>query len=110
MGSVLVVVWVTGLTIQEFPEKPVYLYEGKNISKERLKKMKRLEYLSKKKHGKDYDYNKEKKKKYEKKRNVTLSYPLWGLGVLIFMWGLLYTGFWIVSGFTSDKKKDETNE
>ena len=39
VGSVLVVVWVTGLTIQEFPEKPVYLYEGKNISKERLKKM-----------------------------------------------------------------------
>ena len=70
VGSVLVVVLVTGLTIQEFPEKPVYLYEGKNISKERLKKMKRLEYLSKKKHGKDYDYNKEKKKKYEKKRKV----------------------------------------
>jgi len=110
VSSVLVVVWVTGLTIQEFPEKPVYLYEGKNISKERLKKMKRLEYLSKKKHGKDYDYNKEKKKKYEKKRNVTLSYSLWGLGVLIFMWGLLYTGFWISSGFSSDKKKDENNE
>ena len=32
------------------------------------------------------------------------------IGGLLVWWGLLYTGFWIVSGFTNDKKKDETNE
>lgn len=33
-----------------------------------------------------------------------------GVGGLLVWWGLLYTGFWISSGFSSDKKKDETNE
>ena len=32
------------------------------------------------------------------------------VGGLFVWWGLLYTGFWIVSGFSSDNKKDETNE
>jgi hypothetical protein len=32
------------------------------------------------------------------------------VGGLLVWWRLLYTGFWIVSGFTNDKKKDETNE
>ena len=28
----------------------------------------------------------------------------------IVFWTLLYMGFWVSSGFSSDKKKDETNE
>ena len=35
---------------------------------------------------------------------------LWEVVGLFVWWGLLYTGFWIVSGFSSDKNKDETNE
>ena len=31
-------------------------------------------------------------------------------GVPIVSWILLYMGFWVSSGFSSDKKKDETNE
>ena len=27
-----------------------------------------------------------------------------------FLWLFLYMGFWVSSGFSSDKKKDETNE
>jgi hypothetical protein len=34
----------------------------------------------------------------------------WQGGGLLVWWGLLYTVFWIVSGFTNDKKNDETNE
>ncbi len=34
----------------------------------------------------------------------------YGVVILFVWWGLLYTGFWISSGFSSDKKKDETNE
>ena len=30
--------------------------------------------------------------------------------VPLVFWILLYSGFWIISGFSSDKKKDETNE
>jgi hypothetical protein len=30
--------------------------------------------------------------------------------VPIGFWILLYMGFWVSSGFTNDKKKDETNE
>jgi hypothetical protein len=50
------------------------------------------------------------KREYEKDKKESLLIPLWGLGVLIFMWGSLYTGIWISSGLSSDKKKDETNE
>ena len=32
------------------------------------------------------------------------------VGVPIVFWILLYMGFWVCSGFSSDKKKDETNE
>jgi hypothetical protein len=107
VGSVVLVIVTVFSTIDEFPEKPNYLYEDKNPSKEKLEIYKELEYLSKKEHGKDYDYNKETKKEYVKE---ILRIPLLGLGGLVFMWGLLYTGFWIFSGFSSDKKKDETNE
>ena len=34
----------------------------------------------------------------------------WFFGVPLFFWFLLYMGFWVSSGFSSDKKKDETNE
>ena len=111
VGSVLWVFGVVGLTIDEFPKKPFYLYEDKNPSKLSLSEMKELEYLSKQKYGKDYDYNKETKKEYVKEIKETLKIPLWGLGGLVFMWVSLYTGIWIVSGFSSNnKKKDETNE
>ena len=110
VGSVLVVFGVVGLTIEEFPEKPRYLYEDKNPSKELLEEEKRLEYLLKKRYGEDYDLNKERKKEYVKEIKETLKIPLWGLGGLVFMWVSLYTGIWITSGFSSDKKKDETNE
>jgi len=34
-----------------------------------------------------------------------------GIGVLIILWGLLYTGFWISSGFSGDdEKKGETDD
>jgi hypothetical protein len=110
VGSVLLVIGVVFSTVDDFPEKPSYLYEDKNPSKELLEKEVRLEYLLKLKYGKDYDYNKEMKKEYEEKRNVVLLYLLWGLGGLVLMWVLLYTSFWISSGFSNDKKKDETNE
>ena len=50
------------------------------------------------------------KREYEKDKKESLLIPLWGLGVLIFMWGSLYTGIWISSGLSKDKKKDEANE
>jgi hypothetical protein len=32
------------------------------------------------------------------------------IGIPIVFWILLYIGFWVSSGFTNDKKKDETNK
>jgi len=32
------------------------------------------------------------------------------IGIPIVFWILLYMGFWVSSGFSSNKKKDETNE
>jgi hypothetical protein len=100
VGSVLLVIGVVGLTIEEFPEKTtrfIDITESKDVKKKFTKKQKEV-------------LNKVDQRIYEEKIKETLKIPLWGLGGLVFMWGLLYTGFWITSGFTGDKKKDETNE
>ena len=46
-----------------------------------------------------------------------LIFPEWNnpflyfyFGVPIGFWVLLYIGFWVSSGFSNDKKKDETNK
>ena len=100
VGSVLLVIGVIGLTIEQFPENPTDRFrditenvEGKEFTKEQKEVLRKVT-----------------KRLYEKKKKESLLIPLWGLGVLIFMWGSLYTGIWITSGFTNDKKKDETNE
>ena len=46
---------------------------------------------------------------YSDKQEQEMFY-FYGVVSLFVWWGLLYTGFWISSGFSSDKKKDETNE
>jgi hypothetical protein len=86
-----------GMTISTFPEQPkekTELEKGLTLQEQLLKIKEEENQLE----------------KYKEIRNNTLLLPLKGLGVLVFMWGLLYTGFWISSGFSSDKKKDETNE
>ena len=46
---------------------------------------------------------------FVKESNFDDVFHFYVIGLFVW-WGLLYTGFWIVSGFSSDKKKDETNE
>jgi hypothetical protein len=49
---------------------------------------------------------------YEDLIDVRFSLDILGplIWVPLFCWMLLYMGFWVSSGFSSDKKKDETNE
>ena len=113
VGSVLLVIGVIGMTIDTFPERPKEtklgeIYKGELpptgfIDGRYEKKIKEVLRKVRKRIN-------EVQKKFSKDQKETLLIPLWGLGVLIFMWGLLYTGFWVSSGFSSDKKKDETNE
>ena len=100
---------IIGMTISTFPEQP----------KQYDKDVEELFSIDKTEEDKQIDsildelmkYEKERDlEKYEKKKKKSLLILLKGFGVLVFMWGLLYTGFWIGSGFSSDKKKDETNE
>ena len=43
---------------------------------------------------------------------LELTFGEWSvvLGVPLVFWILLYIGFWVGSGFSNNKKKDETNE
>ena len=107
--SVLWSIGIIGMTISTFPEQP----------KQYDKDVEELFSIDKTEEDKQIDsildelmkYEKERDlEKYEKKKEKSLLILLTGLGGLILMWGSLYTGIWISSGFSSDKKKDETNE
>ena len=99
VGSVLWMVMIIGGTIYTFPEQPkqydkdVEEFFSIDKTEEEIRIEKRFELEI-----------------YEKKKKKSLLVVLYNLCGLVLMWGLLYTGFWISSGFSSDKKKDETNE
>jgi hypothetical protein len=109
VGSVLLVIGVISMTMDTFPERPKETKLGEMYKSETSpylthnfrqvpsprEKLKQLKLM---------------KREYEKDKKESLLISLWGLGVLIFMWGSLYTGIWISSGLSSYKKKDETNE
>ena len=107
VGSVLLVIGVIGMTIDTFPERP------KETNLGEINKRETSPYLT---HNfrqipsprDELKQLRTMKREYEKGKKESLLIPLWGLGGLVFMWGLLYTGFWISSGFANDKKKDES--
>ena len=128
VGSVLWAIGVIGMTISTFPEKPKEtkrveikrgdFYRDNNFSeKTTLEKNDHLTrqavetILESSRKKKEELLRKARKRIYEEKKNKSLLSLLKGLGVLVFMWGLLYTGFWVGSGFSGDNKmKDDTNE
>ena len=128
VGCVLLVIGVIGMTISTFPEKPKEtkrveikrgdFYRDNNFSeKTTLEKNDHLTrqavetILESSRKKKEELLRKARKRIYEEKKNKSLLSLLKGLGVLVFMWGLLYTGFWVGSGFSGDNKmKDDTNE
>ena len=109
VGSVLLVIGVIGMTMDTFPERPKEKKLGEIYKRETSP------YLT---HNfrqipsprEELKQLRAMKREYEKDKKESLLIPLWGLGVLIFMWGSLYTGIWISSGLNKDKKKDEANE
>jgi hypothetical protein len=123
VGSVLWIIGVIGVTIVTFPEQPK---EKTELEKEKEQLIKELDerFIDKNKTEETKQYDKDVEalfndtkldelielEKYEKKKEKSLLILLTGLGGLILMWGSLYTGIWISSGFSSDKKKDETDE
>ena len=109
VGSVLLVIGVFGMTIDTFLERP------KETNLGEIYKRETSPYLT---HNfrqipsprDELKQLRTMKREYEKGKKESLLIPLWGLGFLIFMWGSLYTGIWISSCLSSDKKKEETNE
>ncbi len=128
VGSVLWAIWVIGMTISTFPEKPKEtkrveakggdFYRDNNFSKkttleknDHLTKQAVETILENSRKKKEEVLIKVRKRMYEEKKNESLLSLLKGLGVLVFMWSLLYIGFWVGSGFSDDdKRKDDTNE
>jgi flagellar basal body-associated protein FliL len=105
VGSVVFVIFIVGLTIYTFPEQ---LEETKQVQVDDSLTNEELSKI-------DEDLREFAKLvdelDYEDKKKDSLLILLKGLGVLVFMWGLLYVGFWISSGFSSDdRKKGETDE
>ena len=107
--SVLLVIGVIGMTMETFPERPKETKLGETYKRETSP------YLT---HNfrqipsprDELKQLRAMKLEYEKDKKKSLLIPLWGLGILIFMWGSLYAGIWISSCLSSDKKKDETHE
>ena len=111
VGSVLWTITIIGFTIYSFPEKirdsePIQVQESFDDN----------DFSAKGLTSGLEQYFKEDERRaiintYKKQKRESLLIPLYGLGVLIIWWGLLYTGFWISSGFSGDdKKKGETDE
>ncbi len=105
--SVLWVISVIGFTVYSLPDEERHhlikeiitnQVNGLNASEEDKEKIRLLKELA------------EDDEVHENDKNKSLLLLLYGLGALAVWWGLLYTGFWITSGFSGDEKKGETDE
>ena len=127
VGSILWAIGVIGMTISTFPEQPKQtkqeeikgwwdkyfdeFLENNKDDKDIKDLIHKREAKLKNEKEKEEVLKKVRKRVYEEKKNKALLLLLKGFGVLVFMWGLLYIGFWVGSGFISgDKRKDVADE